>query len=346
MTQLPRVPLSVLDIAPVRKGLTPAQSLRETVDLARRVEELGYHRYWLAEHHNSPTVASCAPAVLIGQVASVTSTIRVGSGGVMLPNHSPLIVAEQFGTLAAIHPGRIDLGIGRAPGTDDMTARALRRSAATMAPDEFPRQLTELLRYFTGPADDEPIPPITAIPALGNPVPVWVLGSGASSAALAARFGLPYAFAHHFGAQVTVPAMRLYRESFQPSAILDKPYAIVAAMVIAGESEEHADWLAGPVGMGALDVTNDRHLPYCTNEEAAAYSFSAKEREFVSGYLASQIIGGPDTVRRDTADLLEASQADELMAITITYDHEDRVRSYELFAEAFALSTPASVQAG
>ena len=240
------VPLSVLDLAPVPDGGTAAQALRATIDLARHAERLGYRRFWVAEHHNMPGIASSAPPVLIGHIADATTTMRVGSGGVMLPNHVSLVVAEQFGMLEALHPGRIDLGIGRAPGTDQVTAAALRRSPEALSADDFPDQLMDLLGFFTGRwPENHPFAQITAVPGRGNLPAMWLLGSSGYSAQVAGLLGLPFAFAHHFSAGNTLPALALYRQHFRPSDVLDRPYAMVAAAVVCAETDERARFLAG-----------------------------------------------------------------------------------------------------
>ncbi|REE95676.1 LLM class flavin-dependent oxidoreductase [Thermomonospora umbrina] len=317
-------PFSVLDLAPVVSGSTSAQALRNTLDLARHTERLGYGRYWLAEHHNMPGIASSATSVLIGQVAAVTSRIRVGSGGVMLPNHAPMVVAEQFGTLEALHPGRIDLGLGRAPGTDPATAQALRRSAAPLSADDFPEQLVELRGYF-----DEKSP---VTPAAGNGPPVWLLGSSGYSARLAGLLGLPFAFAHHFSAENTLPALKLYRESFRPSADLESPYAMLAVSVTAADTDERARELAAPQALAFLRLRQGRPGTLPTPEEAAAYPYTPMEREMIDARIASQVVGGPESVRAQMDELLEATLADEVMATTMVHDHADRLRSYELLA--------------
>ncbi|MGO1057341.1 LLM class flavin-dependent oxidoreductase [Crossiella sp. CA198] len=327
------VPLSVLDLATVTNGSTASVALRNTLDLAAQTEKLGYHRFWLAEHHNMPGVASSAPAVLIGQVAAVTKTLRVGSGGVMLPNHPPLVVAEQFGMLEALYPGRIDLGIGRAPGTDPRTAHALRRSTAPLSADDFPEQLTELTHYFDEIGPGEPEPAVRAVPAPGNRPPLWLLGSSGYSAQLAGLMGLPFAFAHHFSAENTLPALRLYRDNFRPSAELDRPYAMVCASVIAADSDEQARWLAGPGGLSFLRLRSGRPGLIPTEREAADYPYSPMEREFVEARLASQIIGGPEQVAAGMEQLLAETAADELMVTTMVAGHADRLRSYELVAK-------------
>ncbi|MGK5741815.1 LLM class flavin-dependent oxidoreductase [Micromonospora sp. URMC 103] len=326
------VPLSVLDLAPVATGATVGEALRHTTELARRTEELGYHRFWVAEHHNMPGIASSAPPVLIAHLAAATSTIRVGSGGVMLPNHAPLVVAEQFGTLDALHPGRIDLGIGRAPGTDQVTALALRRTMEGLSAEGFPRELADLMNYFSG----EQPGPITATPGRGQQPAIWLLGSSGFSAQLAGLLGLPFSFAHHFSAQNTLPALTLYRQSFRPSQWLEKPYAMVAVNAICADTDERAEFLAGPGGLSFLRLRAGRPGPLATPEEAAAYPYTEVEREFVAQRREGQALGSPETVRRQLSELLERTGADELMLTTLVYDVADRVRSYELIAEQVA----------
>ncbi|MEV1330031.1 LLM class flavin-dependent oxidoreductase [Micromonospora costi] len=326
------VPLSVLDLAPVATGASAGEALRHTTELARRTEELGYHRFWVAEHHNMPAIASSAPAVLIAHLAAATSTIRLGSGGVMLPNHAPLVVAEQFGTLEALHPGRIDLGIGRAPGTDQVTALALRRTMEGLSAEGFPRELADLMNYFSGAEPG----PITATPGRGLQPAIWLLGSSGFSAQLAGLLGLPFSFAHHFSAQNTLPALALYRQSFRPSQWLDKPYAMVAVNAICADTDERAEWLSGPGALSFLKLRSGRPAPLATPEEAAAYPYTEVEREFVVQRREGQAMGSPETVRRQLSELLERTGADELMITTMVYDVEDRVRSYELIAERVA----------
>jgi luciferase family oxidoreductase group 1 len=323
------VPLSVLDLAPVADGSTSAQALRDTLELARRTEELGYHRFWVAEHHNMPGIASSSPAVLIGHIASVTERIRVGSGGVMLPNHPPLVIAEQFGMLEALHPGRIDLGLGRAPGTDPHTAHALRRSPAPLSADDFPEQLRELMEYFE--PRDRPRA-ITAVPAEGNKPPVWLLGSSGYSAQLAGMLGLPFAFAHHFSAENTLPALRLYRQNFRPSRVLDKPYVMVAASVICADDDARARWIATSGGLSFLRLRGGRPGLFPSPEEASEYPYSPLERQIIEDRMSTQIIGGPDTVERGIERLLTETEADELMITTMTHDPADRLHSFELLA--------------
>jgi luciferase family oxidoreductase group 1 len=323
------VPLSVLDVAPVAAGRGAGEALAHTTALARRTEELGYRRFWVAEHHNMPAIASSAPAVLIAHLAAVTTTIRVGSGGVMLPNHAPLVVAEQFGTLAALHPDRIDLGIGRAPGTDQATALALRRTVEGLSAEDFPQELGELMNFFSGARPR----PITATPGLGESPEVWLLGSSGFSAQLAGLLGLPFAFAHHFSAANTVPALTLYRDRFRPSPWLDKPHAMVAVSTVVAESDERAHWLAAPAGLSFLRLRQGRPQPLPTPEEAADHPYTDVERAFVADRQVGQAIGGPATARAQLEELLEATRADELMLTTMVYDVADRIRSFELARE-------------
>jgi luciferase family oxidoreductase group 1 len=327
------VPLSVLDLAPVPEGGNAGDALRATIDLARRAERLGFRRFWVAEHHNMPGIASSAPAVLIGHIADATDIIRVGSGGVMLPNHVSLVVAEQFGMLEALHPGRIDLGIGRAPGTDQVTAAALRRSPDALSADDFPDQLMDLLGYFTGRwPEGHPFARITAVPGRGYQPAMWLLGSSGYSAQVAGVLGLPFAFAHHFSPANTLPALDLYRSHFRPSEMLGEPYAMVAAAVVCADTDERARWLAGPGALSFLRLRAGRPGPLPSPEEAAAYPYNELERAFVQDRQDTQLIGSPETVRRGLAELLKATAADELMITTMVFDPADRLRSFELIA--------------
>jgi luciferase family oxidoreductase group 1 len=326
------VPLSVLDLAPLAKGATATEALAATTTLAQRVEELGYRRIWVAEHHNMPSIASSSPAVLIAHLAAATSTIRVGSGGVMLPNHAPLVVAEQFGTLEALHPGRIDLGIGRAPGTDQRTALALRRTMAGLSAEGFPQELGDLIGYFEGDADQK----IVAVPGKGNEPAIWLLGSSGFSAQLAGLLGLPFSFAHHFSSANTVPALELYRANFRPSRWLERPYAKVAVNAICADTDERARFLSGPAALAFLKLRTGMPEALVTPEEAAEYPFTPQERAFAEDRFADQAVGSPETVRRQLTELLSRTGADELMLTTMVYDVHDRVRSYELIAEKVA----------
>jgi len=330
MAALASTPFSVLDLAPVATGSTVAEALRNSVDLARQVERLGYRRHWVAEHHNMPGIASSAPAVLIAHLASVTTTLRVGSGGVMLPNHQPLVVAEQFGMLEALHPGRIDLGIGRAPGTDQITAHALRRSFDPAA-DDLPVQLRELLAFFSGA-----VPRITAVPGAGNRPAIWLLGSSDFSARLAGELGLPFSFAHHFSAANTEPALELYRRSFRPSQWLDEPHTMVGVAVVCAETDEQARWLHGPAKLSFLRLRSGRPSTLPSPEEADAYGYSPDERAFVESWTSSHVVGSPAAVQEGLLELQERTAADELILTTNVYDHADRIRSYELIVEAAA----------
>jgi len=328
------VPLSVLDVAPVAAGASSGDALRATTDLARAVERMGYHRFWVAEHHNMPAIASSAPAVLIAHLAAATSTMRIGSGGVMLPNHAPLVVAEQFGTLAALHPGRIDLGIGRAPGTDQATALALRRTVEGLSAEQFPQELAELINMFTGEQPRR----IVATPGLGESPVVWLLGSSGFSAQLAGILGLPFSFAHHFSAANTLPALALYRESFRPSRWLEEPYAMVAVATVCADTDERARWLARPSALSFLRLRQGRPEALATPEEAAAYPYTDVEREFMAERWEGQAIGSPATVRRALEELQAKTRADELMLTALVYDVEDRVRSFELAKKAITES--------
>jgi luciferase family oxidoreductase group 1 len=324
------LPLSVLDVAPVAAGGSSGEALRNTTELARRVEALGYRRFWVAEHHNMPAIASSSPAVLLAHLAAATSTIRVGSGGVMLPNHAPLVVAEQFGTLEALHPGRIDLGIGRAPGTDQYTALALRRTMEGLSAENFPEELQDLIGYFLGEQR------ILASPGNGDKPDVWLLGSSGFSAQLAGRLGLPFAFAHHFSAQNTLPALQLYRGEFRPSRWLAEPYAMVAVSAIAAETDEEAEFLSGPSALSFLRLRTGRPEALVTPQEAAAYPYSEREREFVLQRREGQALGSPATVRRQLSELLEQTRADEFMLTCMVYDLPARIRSFELIRDEVA----------
>jgi luciferase family oxidoreductase group 1 len=339
-TDVGDVPVSVLDLAPVAAETTAGQALRYTTELARRAEELGYRRFWVAEHHNMPAIASSAPAVLIAHLAAATSAIRVGSGGVMLPNHAPLVVAEQFGTLEALHPGRIDLGIGRAPGTDQLTALALRRTVEGLSAEAFPAELTDLIGLF---AADGPDARITATPGRGDMPAIWLLGSSGYSAQLAGLLGLPFSFAHHFSSANTLPALSLYRQNFRPSRWLEEPCAMVAVAAICADTDERAQWLSGPATLSFLRMRQGRPQPLATPEEAAAYPYTDTERIQAASRFADQAIGSPDTVRAQLNTLLQRTGADELMLTTMVYDIADRTRSFELIAEkvAPALRRPA-----
>ena len=325
------IPLSVLELAPVTAGADTAQALQYTTELARRVEELGYRRIWVAEHHNMPAIASSSPAVLIAHLAAVTSTIRVGSGGVMLPNHAPLVVAEQFGTLACLHPGRIDLGVGRAPGTDQRTALALRRTPDGLSAENFPSEFADVVRMLAGDPSR-----LKAVPAPAELPEIWLLGSSGFSAQLAGELGLPFSFAHHFSAANTEPALELYRRSFRPSQWLDEPHAMVAVNAVCADTDERAELLARPGWLAFLRLRMGRPIALPTVEDAAAYEFTEAELDFVAQRRVGQALGSPQTVQAQLAALIERTGADELMLTNQVYDIKDRMRSYELIAELAA----------
>jgi luciferase family oxidoreductase group 1 len=332
MAGIPIPRLSVLDLAPVGQGSTPAAALSHSVDLAQLAERVGYHRLWVAEHHNMPGIASSSPPVLVAHLAARTSTLRVGAGGVMLPNHAPLVVAEQFGMLEALHPGRIDLGIGRAPGTDPVTAAALRRSPAALGADDFPEQLRDLFAYFDGTH-----PQITAVPGRGYRPAIWMLGSSDYSAQVAGVLGLPFSFAHHFASHNTLASVAAYRSSFQPSSELDRPYTMIGVPVICAPTAARARWLAGPSKVSFVRLRQGRPTPLPAPEDAATYTFTPLERELVKTWTAPLVCGDPHTVREQLLALADATAADELMITTMVHGHDDRMRSYELVAEAFDL---------
>jgi luciferase family oxidoreductase group 1 len=323
---LPAIPLSVLDLAPVATGSTVEQALRNSLELAQHAERLGYQRHWVAEHHNMPGIASSAPAVLIAHLASVTKTIRVGSGGVMLPNHQPLVVAEQFGMLEALHPDRIDLGIGRAPGTDQITAYALRRAFDPVT-DDLPTLLTELLAFFQGT-----FPRVTAVPGAGQMPAIWLLGSSDFSARLAGELGLPFSFAHHFMPQNTEPALEIYRRHFTPSPWLREPYAMVGVAVVCAETDEEAHRLHGSARLSFLRLRTGHPSTLPSPEEAAEFEYTEDQRSFVDSWTASHVVGSPATVRAGLDELQQRTRADELILTTNVYDHSARLRSYELVA--------------
>ncbi len=320
---------SVLDLAPVRKGSNIAETFRNTLDLAQHAERWGFTRFWMAEHHNMPGIASAATAVLIGYVAGGTSTIRVGSGGIMLPNHAPLVIAEQFGTLESLYPGRIDLGLGRAPGTDGLTVRALRRDP-NIAAQDFPDQVQELLTYL-GPAS--PGQRVQAVPGTGTEVPVWLLGSSTFSAQLAAYVGLPFAFAGHFAPQEMKAALRLYRERFQPSRWLQKSHAMVGLPIVAAETDEEAQRQATTPILRFLQLIRGEPFLLSPPVESMNGLWSHDERLMVEMKFAAAIVGGPDTVRQKLESFLEETEADEIMVSSDLYGHADRLRSYQIVSE-------------
>ncbi len=322
---------SLLDLSPIPEGAEAAQALANTVDLAVNAERFGYHRYWLAEHHNMPGIASAATAVVIGRVAAATSTMRVGSGGIMLPNHAPLVVAEQFGTLEALFPGRIDLGLGRAPGTDMGTARALRRYME--GADTFPQDVSELLGYL---ADAAPDARVRAVPGQGSHVPVWILGSSLFGAQFAAYMGLPYAFASHFAPQMLEDALRTYRATFRPSAYLAKPYVMVAAGVCAAGTDDEARYLRSSqvLSFARLRTGQPGKLPRPVHDLEA--HVPAPVMRMVEEALSVSAVGSPDTVHRGLSQIVARYRPDELMVTGMIHDHAARVRSFEIAAAALA----------
>ncbi|HEV7282337.1 MAG TPA: LLM class flavin-dependent oxidoreductase [Pirellulaceae bacterium] len=320
--------LSVLDLVPVGEGRTPREALQSSLELARHVERLGYRRFWVAEHHNMPGIASAATAVVIGYLAGGTSTIRIGAGGIMLPNHAPLIIAEQFGTLASLYPDRIDLGLGRAPGTDQATLRALRRDPANA--ENFPQDVLELQALLGEP---EPGQAIRAVPGAGTYVPLWILGSSLFGAQLAAAFGLPYAFASHFAPDTLFDALRIYRERFQPSEQLDRPHAMAGVNVVAAETDAEARRLFTSVQQAFTNLRRGRPgLQPPPIDDIETY-WTPLEKAGASQMLRQSIVGSPETVRAGLEGFLNATQADELMAVTAIYDPAARLRSYEILAD-------------
>jgi luciferase family oxidoreductase group 1 len=323
------IPFSVLDLAPIIAGGDAGLSFRNSLDLARHAEKWGYHRFWLAEHHNIPGIASAATSVVIGHVAAGTSTIRVGSGGIMLPNHAPLVIAEQFGTLEALFPGRIDLGLGRAPGGDQLTARALRRNLGSSG-DTFPQDVRELQEFFR-PASKGQL--LRAIPGNGLNVPLYLLGSSDFSARLAAELGLPFAFASHFAPDYLETALAIYRRDYTPASQDGKPHAIVAVNVFAAETDEEARVLFSSLQQQFLNLI--RGIPGELQPPVADMSlrWSTAEELHVRRMMRYSLVGSPDTIRRGVEDLLKETAADEIIATAQIYDHAARLRSFEIFAE-------------
>ena len=333
--------LSVLDVSPVSSGSNGAQALRNTLELARLADQLGYERYWLAEHHNLPSIASSAPEIMIGHAANITERIRVGAGGIMLPNHAPLKVAETFRVLEALHPGRIDLGIGRAPGTDPVTATALRRSPDWLEAEDFPQRFGELLAFSgAGFPEDHPFRSVVAMPNHVRLPPIWLLGSSGYSARAAGQMGFGYAFAAHFSPADPAPAMRAYRESFEPSEDFGRPSAILAVAVICGKTDEHAEELASSMELAWVRMRSGNPGPLPSPEEAMAYPYTLAERRLADAYRSMQVVGNPRNVQAKIEELAERTAADEVMITTNVYDHAERLRSYERLAEVFDIATP------
>jgi luciferase family oxidoreductase group 1 len=334
MNKLASVPISVLDLVPIVEGGTIAQGFKNALDLARHVEGWGYRRYWVAEHHNIPGIASAATSVVIGHIAGGTSTIRVGSGGIMLPNHAPLVIAEQFGTLETLYPGRIDLGLGRAPGGDQRTAQALRRNLGSSG-DTFPRDLLELQSYF------RPVTPgqlVQAVPGAGLDVPIYILGSSDFGARLAAELGLPFAFASHFAPDYLFAALEIYRDNFQPSEALAKPHAMVAVNAVAAETDDESARLFTSLQQAFLNLVRGHPGPLKPPVESMEGRWTPAERAQVERMTRVSAVGSAETVRQGLENLVEATSADELIVTSPIFDHKARLRSFEIVAslhEAF-----------
>jgi luciferase family oxidoreductase group 1 len=333
----PRIPLNVLDLANRPHGGTNADAVAGTIRLAQAAEELGYERFWVAEHHGMPAIASSAPAVLIAGIAAATKRIRVGSGGVMLPNHAPLVVAEQFGTLRALYGDRIDLGIGRAPGTDGATAMALRRSPEGLGVEDFPQQLLDLFGFFYGGlSDTNPLHTITAVPGLGDAPQVWLLGSSGFSAQVAAALGIPFAFAHHFAGDNTEAALDLYRNRFEPSDVLDEPHSMIAVNVVSDEDPERVRALSLPGQLSFLRMRQGAKPQPVSIEEALAYEFSPLEEDFIAARNARQAVGTPAEVKDRLESLLASTKVDELMIASGAATVEGRIHSLEIVRDVLS----------
>lgn len=326
------IPLSVLDLCPVVEGGNPARAFAESRALAQHCERLGYRRFWLAEHHNMPGIASAATAVVIGHVAAGTSTIRVGAGGIMLPNHAPLQIAEQFGTLDALFPGRIDLALGRAPGTDQITMRALRRTLAS-DPDQFPQDVLELMAYFRAPEPDQAI---QAVPGANANVALWILGSSLYGAQLAAMLGLPYGFASHFAPQYMMQAIEVYRERFEPSEVLDKPHVLLGYNVFAADTDEEAHFLASSMQQAFVNLRTGHPTRLPPPVKNYVEGLSPREKAILEQTMSCTAIGSPETVARAARAFIERTGADELMVTAQMYEFDARLRSYDLLMNAMA----------
>ena len=335
------VALSVLDLSPVTTATSGAQALNNSLDLARLADRLGYTRYWVAEHHNLPTIASSAPDIMIGQIAAVTRHMRIGSGGVMLPNHAPLMVMERFKVLEALFPGRIDLGLGRAPGTDQITSLALRRRQDVQEQDDFLDRFQEMLLFETkGFPENHPFARVTAMPSDVKLPPIWLLGSSGYSAELAAAVGMGFSFAHHFSDLPPEGPMLTYRNQFKPSAWRATPYAILGVALIAAETQEAADRLASSADLHFVRRAIGEFAPLASPEEAAAYPYTAVDRKRIEANRRRLMVGTPESLRERLSALAASTKADEVMITTMVYNHAARKHSYELMAQAFAL-TPA-----
>jgi len=331
------IPLSILDLSPVSAGMSGPQALRNTLDLARFADTLGFTRYWVAEHHNLPAIASSAPDLMIGQIAAITKNMRIGSGGVMLPNHAPLMVAERFKVLEALFPGRIDLGLGRAPGTDQATSYALRRRQGISEEDDFLERFQELMLLETrGFPDGHPFHNVWAMPADVPLPPIYLLGSSDYSAQLAGQIGAAFAFAHHFATFPADEAMRLYRDNFKPSVSHDKPLAILGTHVICADTDEEAERIAATVDLNTVRRAKGEFLPLASPQDAAKYDYTPVDRARIAQSRNRISVGSPATIKAKLAPLIEATKADELMVTTMIFDHEARKHSYELLAKLFA----------
>jgi len=321
------IPFSVLDLAPVVQGATPADALRNTLDLAQHCERWGYTRYWVAEHHNMTGIASAATAVVIGQIAAHTKTIRIGSGGIMLPNHSPIVIAEQFGTLESLYPGRIDLGLGRAPGSDGLTARAMRRNLMVDESEAFPKDVLELIAYFQGAEG-----PVRAVPGAGLHIPIWILGSSTFGAQLAAALGLPYSFASHFAPGQMMQAIELYRAQFRPSEWLERPYVMLGFNVFAADTDAEAALLFTSLQQAFVNLRRGRPGQLPPPSAGFAEQLSPAEHAMIAQALSSSAVGAPETVRAGLQAFIARTRADELIITSQIFDHAARLRSYEITA--------------
>ena len=337
------VALSILDLSPITTGHSGAAALKNSLDLATLADRLGYTRYWVAEHHNLPSIASSAPDIMIGQIAAATHRMRVGSGGVMLPNHAPLVVAERFKVLEALFPGRIDLGIGRAPGTDPVTSIALRRRQDISDDDDFLERFQELMLIERASfPEGHPFRKVRAMPADVPLPPIYLLGSSGYSAKLAAMIGAGFSFAHHFATHDPIAAMMDYRQQFRPSAALDRPHAILAVAAVAADTDAEAERLASTIDLNFVRRARGEYLPLASPEEAAAYDYAPIDRERIRQNRARVFVGTTETILARLLPLVEATRADEVMITTMIYDHAARRRSYELLAAAFGLETSAA----
>ena len=338
MKTFSEIPISVLDLAAIVEGATAADAFENSLELAQHAERLGYNRFWVAEHHSMPGIASAATSVVIGYIAGGTEKIRVGAGGIMLPNHAPLVIAEQFGTLEALYPGRIDLGLGRAPGSDRATAHALRRSL-TKEGDDFPELLEELRFFFQEPVPNQKV---FAVPGGGTNIPIWLLGSSGFSAQLAGQLGLPFSFAAHFSPEYTLPALDLYRRNFRPSEVLSEPYAMVALNVFAADTDEEAQRISTSQHQSFLSLirgTPRKIQPPVDDMDAV---WTPQEKAMVNSRLGGSIIGGPEKARRELEEFVERTAADELIINAMIFDNSARLRSYEIVADIWKTSQPAA----